>query len=110
MTDIPSRGFFAFRESLATSCENLFRRRDVEAQVATQTRPGLTHGHIVIVVSAIFLLSNALIAPGLHPVAGLLVMLACAGSLFIVVRAVGSRTTGFLARRVDPAIFGLSAL
>jgi hypothetical protein len=80
-----------------------------DAPVATRRRPRLTHGHIVIFVSGIFLLSNALIAPGLGPVAGPLVILGCVASLYIVVRAIRSHSAGFLASRIEPAIFALCA-
>jgi hypothetical protein len=72
--------------------------------------PGLTHRHVVIFVSAVFLLSNALMAPGFSPVAALLVILGCAGSLAVVVRATAGYRTGFLASPVEPAIFALCGL
>jgi hypothetical protein len=85
--------------------ERLLGLRGAEAPEATQTWSRVTHGGVVIFISGIFLLSNALIAPGLRPVAGLLVYFGCAASLYIVVSAVRSDPGGFLAARMEPAIF-----
>jgi hypothetical protein len=108
--DMPSSGLSALRRSLIAWHEQFFGLSDAQSRVATETRPGLTHGRIVTIVSGLFLLSNALIAPGLRPVAGLFVTLGCAASLYLVVGAVRRCRDGFLASRVDAAIFAPCAL
>jgi hypothetical protein len=70
--------------------------------VAAPARRGLTCRHVVIAGSAIFLLSNALIVPGLAPIAGAMVLVGCAASLWIVARATAGDPTGLLAARVEP--------
>ena len=68
-------------------------------------RRGLTCRHVVIAGSAIFLLSNALVAPGLAPAAALLVLAGCIGSLWIVVQATAGTPTGLLATRIEARTF-----
>ncbi|HEY4921907.1 MAG TPA: hypothetical protein VII40_17525, partial [Xanthobacteraceae bacterium] len=73
---------------------------------------GLTHRHIVVIVSGLFLLPNALILPGFSPLPAAIVLLGCAGSLYVFAKATASRA-GWLAARVDPltlAICGCAAL
>jgi hypothetical protein len=70
--------------------------------VAAPARRGLTCRHVVIAGSAIFLLSNALIVPGLAPIAGAMVLVGCAASLWIVARATAGDPAGLLAARVEP--------
>ena len=69
----------------------------------------LTRGHIVVAACGLFLLPNALIAPGLRPGPALLVLVGCIGALLVVINAVRSGTE-FLAERVDPAILALCSL
>jgi len=107
---VPSRALSAWREALTSWRAQLFASGEGRAPAASRSRPGLTHGHIVILVSAVFLLSNALIAPALRPAIGLLVILGCAGSLYVVIRAVQGCGTGFLRSRIEPAIFAPCAL
>jgi hypothetical protein len=66
---------------------------------------GLTNRHIVIFVSGLFLVSNALIAPGLALVPALLVILGCVGALYCVISATATAKAGVLASRVDPTSF-----
>lgn len=66
----------------------------------------VTHRHVVVVVSVLFLLPNILIARAFSPLAALLVVLACAGSLYVVVSAV-DRRSGLLAGRVQPGLFAV---
>src|SRR5262249_50186270 len=75
--------------------------------IAAAARRGLTCRHVVVAGSAIFLLSNALIAPGLAAAAAVLVLAGCAGSLWIVVRASAGAPTGLLATRIEPRTFAL---
>jgi hypothetical protein len=70
----------------------------------------LTRGHIVVAASSLFLLPNALMAPGLKLLPGLLVLVGCLGALLTIVNEVRSCRTGFLAERVDPAIIALCSL
>ena len=70
--------------------------------IAAPARRGLTCRHVVIAGSAIFLLSNALIVPGLAPAAGAMVLIGCAASLWIVARATAGDQAGLLAARVEP--------
>jgi hypothetical protein len=64
----------------------------------------VTYRHLVIFVSGLFLLPNALIAPAFSLVPALLVVVGCVGSLWIVARATAGRT-GVLAARVEPTTF-----
>ena len=75
--------------------------------IAAAARRGLTYRHVVVVGSTIFLLSNALLAPGLAPAAALLVLAGCIGSLWIVVKATAGAPAGLLAARVEPWTFAL---
>jgi hypothetical protein len=70
--------------------------------IAALARRSLTCRHVVIAGSAIFLLSNALIAPGLTPPAGAMVLIGCAASLWIVARATAGDQAGLLAARIAP--------
>src|SRR5438067_1389827 len=67
---------------------------------------GLRYRHIVIFVSGIFLVSNALIVPGLRPAAGLLVVAGCAASL-LSLTTIRSRADGLLAQPVEPSVLAL---
>ena len=75
--------------------------------IAVAARRGLTYRQVLIVGSVIFLLSNALIVPGLTPAAALLVLAGCVGSLWIVVKATAATPTGLLAARIEPRTFAL---
>src|SRR5690348_3406015 len=75
--------------------------------IAAAARRGLTCRHALVVGSAIFLLSNALIVPGLAPAAALLVLAGCVGSLWIVVKASAGAPTGLLGARIEPRTFAL---
>jgi hypothetical protein len=86
--------------------------------IAAAARRGLTGRHVVVAGSAIFLLANGLMAPGLAPAAALLVLLGCIGSLWIVVKATAGAptgptglptglSTGFLAARIELRTFAL---
>jgi hypothetical protein len=75
--------------------------------IAAAARRGLTYRHVLVVGSGIFLLSNALIAPGLAPAAALLVLAGCIGSLWIVVKATAGAPTGLLATPIEPRTFAL---
>ncbi len=70
-------------------------------------RNGLTYRYVVIAGSAIFILSNALIVPGLAPAPALLVLAGCIGSLWIVVKGAAAAPSGLLTTRVDPRTLAL---
>jgi hypothetical protein len=70
--------------------------------IASLASRSLTGRHVVIAGSAIFLLSNALIVPGLTLPAGAMVLIGCAASLWIVARATAGDQTGLLAARIEP--------
>jgi hypothetical protein len=75
--------------------------------IAAAARRGLTCRQVVVAGSAIFLLSNALLAPGLAPAAALLVLAGCVGSLRIILKATAGAPTGLLAARIAPRTFAL---
>ena len=68
-----------------------------------------TFRHLVVGVSAVFLLPNALVASSFTPVAAAIVLLGCVGSLYVLVTATAS-PTGWLATRVEPKTFARCAL
>jgi hypothetical protein len=86
-------------------------RTGVARRIASAARRGPTYRQLLIVGSAIFLLSNALLVPALAPAIGLLVLAGCVASLWIVVKAsAGGPTgaeTGLLATRIAPRTFAL---
>jgi hypothetical protein len=82
------------------------RLPDARGLVAAARR-GLTCRHLLVAGSAIFLLSNALMAPALAPAAALVVLAGCLGALWIVVQATAGPPTGLLATRVAPRTFAL---
>ncbi len=85
------------------------RLRDHAGDHARVAGLWLTHRHVVILASCFFLLPNALIATSFTPVAASVVLLGCAGSLYILIQATASRA-GWLATRVDPMTFALCAV
>jgi hypothetical protein len=68
-----------------------------------------THRHVVILASLLFVLPNALVAAAFTPVAAAIVLLGCAGALYVVITATASRA-GWLAARVEPATLAICAL
>jgi hypothetical protein len=75
--------------------------------IASAARRGLTYRHLLIVGSAIFLLSNALLVSALTPPIGLLVLIGCVASLWIVVKATAGGDPGLLAARIAPRTLAL---
>jgi hypothetical protein len=68
-----------------------------------------TYRHLVLFVSALFLLPNALIAARFTPLAASIVLLGCAGALYVLATATAS-LAGWLAARVEPKTFAICAL
>lgn len=70
----------------------------------------LTRGHLVVAACSLILLPNALMAPGLKLLPGLIVLVGCLGALLTIVTEIRSCRTGLLAERVDPMIVAMCAL
>jgi hypothetical protein len=95
-----------YGEALRPGALALRRHDHMQARV---TGLRLTHRHVVILASGLFLLPNALIAASFAPIAAATVFLGCAGALYVLVTSTAARA-GWLASRVEPMTLALCAL